>query len=1088
MKNLLTKSQWIVFTIVFLVTLLITSPFWLWFIKPSNQLEVLILNKTVPDDTYREHKGLVWILNNEKYVKDNNQRYSSKVDYRGFVPKDEKEYEIRPLPQNLDKYDVIYIADQYGVYEEEFYGDNELGERSNHLYGGLEEEEINQITDELIHSKGKTLIAEFNTFASPTSNSAREKISNVLNVDWTGWIGRYFSDLNSKEVPVWVKENYMASGDKWEFSGEGFVFVSKDDYVVVLEKEDLKDRGVNFKHTKTGSNHFDLKIESKYQYWFDIIEARNSDEILATYELPLTDKGKNKLEGYGLPSEFPAVTFHQNSKFASYYFAGDFADEGEVPDIYQTRGLSFWKKQFSASSSFYWSAYVPMMKSILSNGLHKNDRTLPNAVVEKDGIHFNSQTNDTYIQVQQDGKWKDLLVKGVNMGIAKPGYFPGETAISKDEYFRWFKAIGDMNANAIRVYTLHPPDFYEAFYEYNQMAEKPLYLFHGAWVNEENLVKTQDAFSKEVTADFKRELKDMVDIVHGKANIPARRGHASGEYSYDISPYVLGFMIGIEWDPGAVLQTNKKHKNIGPYMGKYFSTKNASPFEAWLAEMMDYTASYETEQYKWQHTMSFTNWVTTDLLRHPAEPSDTEDMVEVNPNHIKKTDKFNGGLFASYHVYPYYPDFLNYEEKYVNYIDQQGEKNNYAGYLHDLIVPHEMPVIVAEFGVPSSRGMTHENVHGKNQGFHSEEEQGIINRKLFESIVSEGYGGGLVFAWQDEWFKRTWNTMDYDNPDRRPYWMNVQTNEQNFGLLKFEPGEFESSIVVDGNKHDWERKRLKPIYESNKNDDMIQRVFATSDEGYLYARVDYSKNINLQEDQTYLLLNTIDGQGQTSVPINNNQQVKTDFGIDFLVKLAGEDDSRVLIDSYYDSFYYHYGNMLKMIPREKYANKKDNGVFHPVRLALNKEMVIPSSKEKIPFESYETGQLKFGDGNIKSENHDSLTDISISNDKKTIELRIPWLLLNVKDPSTKEVIGDFWKDGLEGSVNMEGIQIAVVTSNNNSISSVYPQRDGDVIQSSQTVLYTWDEWEQPTYHERLKASYHIMKDAYKTINVEESKK
>ncbi len=72
---------------------------------------------------------------------------------------------------------------------------------------------------------------------------------------------------------------------------------------------------------------------------------------------------------------------------------------------------------------------------------------------------------------------ENVLLKGVNMGIAKPGHFPGETAITKEEYFRWFKQIGAMHANAVRVYTIHPPAFYEAFYEYNEIAEQPLYLF-----------------------------------------------------------------------------------------------------------------------------------------------------------------------------------------------------------------------------------------------------------------------------------------------------------------------------------------------------------------------------------------------------------------------------------------------------------------------------------------------------------------------------------------------------------------------------------------------------------------------------------
>ncbi|MRH43354.1 hypothetical protein GH741_11760 [Aquibacillus halophilus] len=53
-----------------------------------------------------------------------------------------------------------------------------------------------------------------------------------------------------------------------------------------------------------------------------------------------------------------------------------------------------------------------------------------------------------------------MTIKGVNIGMAKPGHFPGEVAITEEEYYRWFKLIGEMNANTIRVYTIHPPGFY----------------------------------------------------------------------------------------------------------------------------------------------------------------------------------------------------------------------------------------------------------------------------------------------------------------------------------------------------------------------------------------------------------------------------------------------------------------------------------------------------------------------------------------------------------------------------------------------------------------------------------------------------
>jgi len=1071
----------IIYTVLLLI--FITSPFWLWQIQPVKQLNVLIVDKTVPNPSYREHKGLVWILNNAKYFKDGKKPYSVTEDYKGFEPKEGKKYSIAPLPKDLRPYDVIYLTDQYGVYKEEFYGQNPLGKHSTKIYGGLQTDEVNQIKKELVKSKGKTLIAEFNTFASPTTESSKAEISNLLNVEWAGWIGRYFSNLNSTEVPEWVKENYEKQNKKWSFTGKGFVFVSKNNYIVVIGEKDINDKGLLFELTKNGKKHFTQSIDGKYSYWFDIIDAKDEKEILAAYKLPITKQAQETLKGYGIPPSFPAVIYHQNAKYSSYYFSGDFADEADVPGIYQTKGLDAWKKSVGSGGSFYWETYVPMMKDILKHGLHHVTRQEKVELVELNGIKSNSKTGKSYLQIQKDGKWENLLIKGVNMGIGKPGYFPGETAITKDEYFRWFKEIGAMNANAIRVYTLHPPQFYEAFYEYNKIASKPLFLFHGTWVNEENLIQTQDAFAKINTEDAKLEIKNMIDIIHGNANIPDRPGHASGEYKYDISKYVLGIIVGTEWDPAMVTNTNDKHSKISRFTGEYFKTEGANPFEVWLAGLMDFAADYEAEHYQWQHSMSFTNWVTTDMLKHPTEPLENEDMVSVNPNHIKASKGFSAGLFASYHIYPYYPDFLNYEKPYLNYIDAMGKKNNYAGYLNDLRAVHQMPVLVAEFGVPASRGLTHKNAYGMNQGFHSEEEQGNINKHLYQSIVSEGYMGGLVFTWQDEWFKRTWNTMDFDNPDRRPYWNNMQTNEQHFGLLGFEPGKKEKEIIVDGNALDWELAGIKKSYPSTDKKDALNEVRLTSDNGYLYFLLKYNRPVDFRRQGTFLLLDSIKQQGQTQIPLNDNIAIKTDFGIDFLVSLTGPENSSIMVDSYYDTFYYQYAHLLKMIDVEQYANQKNNGVFHPIRLALNKELTIPTTKKVIPFASYETGKLKFGNANPNSKEFDSLTDVSISNDKKVIEGRIPWQLLNVKDPSSKEVMGNVWEGGLSGSVETSGMRLAIVTTEQGKVIQTLPKTKNNLLQQANTYLYSWEKWEEPSFYERLKNSYGIMKETYRTIDI-----
>jgi len=1054
-----------------LLLALVSSPYWVWQLKSAKPLNLLIMDKTVPDVTYREHKGLVWLLNQQKYVSMDGTPYDLANDYVGFVPKKNGDYAVRQLPRSLSRYDAVYVADTYGVYEEEFLKNDKTGKRSAKIYGGLTEKEVNAL-HQFVMTGGKTLLAEFNSFAHPTPINVRKQFYSLLNVEWSGWIGRYFPNLQSREVPVWVKDNYEKQyGRPFRFRGAGIVLVDENDRLVVLDRQMIGKKGVTFSTTKAGEAQFGEQITTPYSYWFDIVTPIDRNEVLATYTLSLSARGEETLRALGLPTTFPAVVHHTNRVYNAYYFCGDYADEAEVPDIYETVGFTTWRKWMATdspdnASAFYWKAYVPMMTEILQK-ITEPHKT-PKATVQTpkvDGIHLAGAVGKDYLQIYRNGKWTNLLIKGVNMGISKPGAFPGETAITKEQYFRWFKQIGAMGANAVRIYTIHPPAFYEAFYEYNQIAARPLYLFHGVWVNEETLLRTNDAFAKANTDEFVAEIKRTIDIVHGKANVPKRRGHASGVYRYDISPYVLGWIFGIEWDPTVVKATNDKHKGLLDYKGTYIQTEKAQPFEIWLAQMIDEAVDYETKTYHWQRPVSFTNWVTTDLLTHPSEPLEKEDMVTVNPNVMKKTTNLHSGLFASYHIYPYYPDFLNYEKKYVDYIDHRGQKNNYAGYLHDMKQVHDMPVLVAEFGVPSSRGMTHRNVYGMNQGFHSEKAQGEIDRKLFEDIVQEKMAGGLVFVWQDEWFKRTWNTMDYDDPNRRPFWSNAQTNEQQFGLLSFDPGKDATDMIkVDGRAQDWAFTEGKPAFREKE-----RALYVTSDERYVYLRIDTTITTN---KTTYVLFNTIPNQGQSRILHVPN--IKTS-DIDFILEIKGMTEARLWVDSYYDTFYYHYGHLLHMIKEVPYAKKKDNGVYHPIRLTLNKQLDVGG--KKVPFQSYETGVFRFGTANPEDKNYDSLTDISVNAKRTMYEIRIPWLLLNIKDPSTREAMGDVWSGGLTSNVHLDGIRIGLYETDGKT-SFAYPALQNGVLPANQFYDYQWQPWEEPVYHERLKQSYEELKKVF----------
>lgn len=341
--------------LLLVIVLLIVSPRIAWHFKEGTELEVLIIDKTVPSTTYREHNGLLWFLTNEKIVKSNGELYDIGIDYYGYDPYEEQAM----APYQADGYkDVIYIADTYGVYSDDLEDFSE-GERSEKIYGGMEILEWNEI----MRSKGPdtTLIAEYNSFATPTDEATRKIMEGNLSIEWTGWIGRYFTDFTNTEVPPWLIRNYEAQYNKeWAFKNGGLAFVHTSDQVVVIDEKELTQL-VKFKLTEEGQQQLPHVNNSDYHYWFDIVTPQNST-VLAQYHLGLSAEGEKELEKYGIPTTFPAVTY--NKTHSTYYFSGDFAD-------YTKDNLQRWQygdvlmRMFSNDEAiFFWTTYIPLMRDI----------------------------------------------------------------------------------------------------------------------------------------------------------------------------------------------------------------------------------------------------------------------------------------------------------------------------------------------------------------------------------------------------------------------------------------------------------------------------------------------------------------------------------------------------------------------------------------------------------------------------------------------------------------------------------------------------------------------------------------------------
>lgn len=663
-------------------------------------------------------------------------------------------------------------------------------------------------------------------------------------------------------------------------------------------------------------------------------------------------------------------------------------------------------------------------------------------VQNSQGVSYTAKVSgkDFYV-LDEHGTWKKAFLAGMDIGLGAPGSFPGEFAIGYDTYFDWFTQIGDMGSNVIRVYTPQSPVFYRALHEYNRVAATPLYLMQGVYMDESDVLKYGDVFAPEsiTISDMRQDIIDCVNMLHGNAVIGAKPGKASGVYQYDVSQYVIGWILGIECEAYLVEGTTKANPDISDYDGRFVYTEGASPFEVFIAQMKDLAIAYETDQYSMQRPVAFSNWVTTDPLRHPNEPRPAEDSATINVEHIRAKAAFTPGFFASYHVYPYYPDFLNYPSG-----DPSVDENPYYAYLASLVAFHSMPVLVSEFGLPTSRGVTHLNhLTGLNQGGNTEQQQGAGLVSMLEDINRSGCMGGIVFAWHDEWFKTSWNTMDFDDGDARPKWLNVESSEENFGIVRFAAF---PSIRINGKDDDWDK--AVAVGQTGL-------LKAAWDEAHLYIHL---KTDDFDTQSYYIPIDVLDEQGSDTFMGARFQR-----DADFVLVIDGVEKTRLLIDPYYDPNYKLYGTVLFSADELKAYATKGSGKFQMVRQVICNELRMPATGQIVPIQLWPTGELRYGISDPQAAAYDSMADFCAGNG--FVELRIPWMLLNFADPSSGKVLTNLHTDQPFGFETIQDIYLGV-------------GKAGDTAKVAMDA-YRLPVWGAFSYGQMLKQSYPMLKAAFR---------
>lgn len=682
-----------------------------------------------------------------------------------------------------------------------------------------------------------------------------------------------------------------------------------------------------------------------------------------------------------------------------------------------------------------------------------------------------AKVEDNNICINSGNGYEPFEIKGVNMGSGEPGQWSTDFDIDKSTYMRWFKYIKELGANTIRIYTIQQDVFYEALYEYNSGNEDPLYVIHGVWINDYVQNSHRDAYDKDFYNSFMNDCKTMIDVVHGQKKLSLNSVSSAGHGSYlkDISQWVIGYILGVEWEDVTVAYTDDTYagnSEYTSYKGEYMYTdKDATAFETMLCRVGDKAVAYESSKYKTQKPLAFSNWPTTDPFEYPQNIKEYfMKCAYVNVEHIKTTEKFISGQFVSYHVYPYYPDYLSYIKDWSclgiktrnSFKDEDGRLNTYKAYLSMLTEHHSMPVVISEFGVSTGRGMAQRDMNtGRNQGNMSEKMQGKALVECYNDIMDAGCAGGCVFTWQDEWFKRTWNTMYAVDLRRTPYWSDYQTNEQYFGLLSFDPGKEESICYVDGDDSEWQGQ--EPALET---DDMS--VTVRYDEKFIYFLV-RKNDLDLEKQKLYIPIDITDKSGSLYC---KNEKLLLDRAADFLIVIDGARNSRVLVQQRYEALRSTYSVNVSDFDTYLEGNipDKDSPEFVPINMILQTATVLIYENNLAKAEVYETGRLRYGNANPQSSDFDSLADFMCGDD--FIEIKLPWQLLNFADPSRMMIHDDYY-DGNYGVryIKTDGMYVGISD-----------HTDSNRVPFSKVNLEGWGN--KVTYHERLKSSYYILQQRW----------
>jgi hypothetical protein len=293
-----------------------------------------------------------------------------------------------------------------------------------------------------------------------------------------------------------------------------------------------------------------------------------------------------------------------------------------------------------------------------------------------------------------------------------------------------------------------------------------------------------------------------------------------------------------------------------------------------------------------------------------------------------------------------------------------------------------------------------------------------------------GLAGGFLFAWSDEWFKFTWNTIAHQQPaDRRQLWHDPLTNEQHFGVMATDPQgspDAVDQVLVDD-------PEARPA----------QAVVADVDESYVHLRLRLAAPV---QDRLTIGLDVLPRLTGPPPPGSTDQRADAAFVLD-LAGRTGQAWLRTQLDPLPLDF---------AIPPE--ARPAPVTGWQRFQLIVNRSPTVPTTGKRYPIEFFEAGALRHGPWEPGERDADSRALWLLNGTDLTV--RVPWGMAGFADPSGHRVLVP--RGATPTVETTPGIDVTVSTAGTTQVA-------GQV---------RWAGWNRTYHQERIKRGARVLRDAY----------